>query len=168
MKIREFICPITHELPIKPVTAEDGKIYEEKAIREWWAQKDGEPTSPSTGAVIGTSYSRRRKRETRSRRWSRAAPSMASWPRHGSRSWRTRRQVKEMRAKAKAATDKLVLPRRVVPIRRRTASRKTRRKPARGTSAARRPATQRDGMLLVNVSCVASVVPRTSHSGSLW
>jgi len=51
---REFICPITHELPIKPVTAEDGKIYEEKAIREWWSQKDGEPTSPSTGAVIGT------------------------------------------------------------------------------------------------------------------
>ena len=51
---REFICPITHELPIKPVTAEDGKIYEEKAIREWWSQKDGDPTSPSTGAVIGT------------------------------------------------------------------------------------------------------------------
>ena len=51
---REFICPITHELPIKPVTAEDGKIYEEKAIREWFANKDGNPTSPSTGAVIGT------------------------------------------------------------------------------------------------------------------
>ncbi|CAH0369340.1 unnamed protein product [Pelagomonas calceolata] len=51
---REFICPITHELPIKPVTAEDGKIYEEKAIREWFSKKDGEPTSPSTGAVIGT------------------------------------------------------------------------------------------------------------------
>ena len=51
---KEFICPITHELPIKPVMAEDGKIYEEKAIREWWSQKDGDPTSPSTGAVIGT------------------------------------------------------------------------------------------------------------------
>jgi hypothetical protein len=51
---REFICPITHELPIAPVMAEDGKIYEEKAIREWWSQKDGVPTSPSTGAVIGT------------------------------------------------------------------------------------------------------------------
>ena len=51
---REVICPITHELPIKPVTAEDGKIYEEKAIREWFLQKDGDPTSPSTGAVIGT------------------------------------------------------------------------------------------------------------------
>ena len=51
---REFICPITHELPIAPVMADDGKIYEEKAIREWWSQKDGDPTSPSTGAVIGT------------------------------------------------------------------------------------------------------------------
>ena len=51
---KEVICPITHELPIKPVTAEDGKIYEEKAIREWFLQKDGDPTSPSTGAVIGT------------------------------------------------------------------------------------------------------------------
>ena len=51
---REVVCPITHELPIKPVTAEDGKIYEEKAIREWFSKKDGDPTSPSTGAVIGT------------------------------------------------------------------------------------------------------------------
>ncbi len=51
---REFICPITHELPIAPVMADDGKIYEEKAIREWFSKKDGEPTSPSTGAVIGT------------------------------------------------------------------------------------------------------------------
>ena len=51
---KEFVCPITQELPIKPVTAEDGKIYEEKAIREWFSKKDGAPTSPSTGAVIGT------------------------------------------------------------------------------------------------------------------
>ena len=51
---KEFVCPITQELPIAPVTAEDGKIYEEAAIREWFSKKDGEPTSPSTGAVIGT------------------------------------------------------------------------------------------------------------------
>jgi hypothetical protein len=31
---KEYVCPITQELPIKPVTAEDGKVYEEKAIRE--------------------------------------------------------------------------------------------------------------------------------------
>uniref|UniRef100_A0A7S3ZVM9 U-box domain-containing protein n=1 Tax=Pelagomonas calceolata TaxID=35677 RepID=A0A7S3ZVM9_9STRA len=51
---KEFICPITQELPISPVTAEDGKVYEETAIREWFSKKDGAPTSPSTGAVIGT------------------------------------------------------------------------------------------------------------------
>ena len=51
---KELVCPITQELPIRPVTAEDGKIYEEKAIREWFSKKDGAPTSPSTGAVIGT------------------------------------------------------------------------------------------------------------------
>ena len=50
---KEFVCPITQELPIKPVTAEDGKVYEERAIREWFSKKDGEPTSPSTGAIIG-------------------------------------------------------------------------------------------------------------------
>ena len=51
---KEFVCPITQELPISPVTAEDGKVYEETAIREWFSKKEGEPTSPSTGAVIGT------------------------------------------------------------------------------------------------------------------
>ena len=48
---KEFICPITHELPIQPVMAEDGKIYEREAIVEWFARK---ATSPSTGKVIDT------------------------------------------------------------------------------------------------------------------
>ena len=39
---KEFVCPITQELPIKPVTGEDGKIYEEAAIREWFARNNGE------------------------------------------------------------------------------------------------------------------------------
>ena len=51
---KEFICPITHELPIQPVMAEDGKIYERDAILKWFAKKAGDATSPSTGAVIGT------------------------------------------------------------------------------------------------------------------
>ena len=50
---REFICPITHELPIAPVMAEDGKIYEEKAIREWFGTKR-KAKSPTTGADIRT------------------------------------------------------------------------------------------------------------------
>ena len=51
---KEFICPITHELPIEPVTAEDGKVYERAAIELWFETKEGDPTSPMTGAVIGT------------------------------------------------------------------------------------------------------------------
>ena len=50
---KEYVCPITQELPIKPVTAEDGKIYEEKAIREWFGTKR-KALSPTTGAEIGT------------------------------------------------------------------------------------------------------------------
>ena len=48
---KEFVCPITQELPVQPVMAEDGKIYEREAIVEWFAKK---ATSPSTGAAIGT------------------------------------------------------------------------------------------------------------------
>ena len=51
---KEFICPITQELPFEPVMAKDGKIYEREAILEWFRNKDGEATSPSTGKVIGT------------------------------------------------------------------------------------------------------------------
>ena len=51
---KEFICPITHELPVQPVMAKDGKIYEREAILEWFRKKDGDATSPSTGKVIDT------------------------------------------------------------------------------------------------------------------
>ena len=47
----ELLCPITQELPVQPVMAEDGKIYEREAIVEWFARK---ATSPSTNAAIGT------------------------------------------------------------------------------------------------------------------
>ena len=32
---RELICPITHELPIEPVMAQDGRVYEKEAINTW-------------------------------------------------------------------------------------------------------------------------------------
>ena len=31
----EFLCPITHELPVNPAFAEDGHIYERSAIEKW-------------------------------------------------------------------------------------------------------------------------------------
>ena len=31
----ELVCPITQELPVDPVMAEDGRVYDRKAIQEW-------------------------------------------------------------------------------------------------------------------------------------
>ena len=42
----EFLCPITQELPVEPVTAMDGKVYERKAIEDWFRQGNG--NSPMT------------------------------------------------------------------------------------------------------------------------
>ena len=50
----DLLCPITQELPLEPVIAKDGKIYERNAILEWFSKKDGDATSPSTGKVIDT------------------------------------------------------------------------------------------------------------------
>eukprot|EP00562_Extubocellulus_spinifer_P011448 CAMPEP_0178550022 /NCGR_PEP_ID=MMETSP0697-20121206/6036_1 /TAXON_ID=265572 /ORGANISM="Extubocellulus spinifer, Strain CCMP396" /LENGTH=120 /DNA_ID=CAMNT_0020182793 /DNA_START=327 /DNA_END=685 /DNA_ORIENTATION=+ len=52
-----FVCPITHELPIDPVMAEDGVIYEKREIKEWIRKKqaDGnDVTSPATNTKMGT------------------------------------------------------------------------------------------------------------------
>ena len=44
-----FLCPITNELPVDPVLAADGKIYERAKIEEWLATSD---TSPATGEKL--------------------------------------------------------------------------------------------------------------------
>lgn len=47
----ELNCPITHVLPVNPVTAADGYVYEKEAIARWLKQKErkGEmTTSPVT------------------------------------------------------------------------------------------------------------------------
>ncbi len=49
-----LVCPIAQALPTEPVTAEDGHIYEREAIESWFRAKDGDPTSPITGARMGT------------------------------------------------------------------------------------------------------------------
>ena len=46
----EFVCAITCELPLEPVTAEDGKIYERAAIEDWLK---GHDKSPSTNLPMG-------------------------------------------------------------------------------------------------------------------
>ncbi len=50
----EFICPITSELPVDPVTAEDGRVYEKSALLEWFATKpEDEIKSPVTNEPMG-------------------------------------------------------------------------------------------------------------------
>ena len=51
----EFVCPITQELPVDPVMAQDGRIYEKKAVEDWIASKRGQPLkSPVTNESMGT------------------------------------------------------------------------------------------------------------------
>ena len=45
----DFICPITHNLMIDPVSAADGHMYERRAITDWLV---GHSTSPMTGAEL--------------------------------------------------------------------------------------------------------------------
>ena len=49
--VDEYLCPITQELPLDPVLAEDGRIYERWAIMEWFGKQQ---RSPSTGMAMGT------------------------------------------------------------------------------------------------------------------
>jgi len=52
----EFLCPLTLELPIEPVTAEDGRTYEKAEIERMIALLDDEEDlrSPVTNEPIGT------------------------------------------------------------------------------------------------------------------
>ena len=47
----ELVCPITFSLPVDPVTAEDGNVYERSAIEEWLKQQH---KSPVTNLAMGT------------------------------------------------------------------------------------------------------------------
>ena len=52
----EFLCPITLALPVDPVTAEDGEVYERAAIEDWFRRNpsvDGKVKSPSSHQMIG-------------------------------------------------------------------------------------------------------------------
>ena len=50
----EYVCPITAELPVDPVTAEDGRCYERHAIEEWFSrQPEPQVRSPVTNKPMG-------------------------------------------------------------------------------------------------------------------
>ena len=46
----ELLCPITQELPIDPVIAEDGRVYDRSAIEQWLATNE---KSPHTNEPMG-------------------------------------------------------------------------------------------------------------------
>ena len=47
----EFLCPITQSLPLDPVLAKDGRVYERSAIAEWLKTHQ---RSPLTNEAMGT------------------------------------------------------------------------------------------------------------------
>ena len=47
----ELVCPITFSLPVDPVKAEDGNVYERSAIEEWLKKQ---LKSPVTNLAMGT------------------------------------------------------------------------------------------------------------------
>ena len=52
--VEEYVCPITAELPVDPVTAEDGRFYERHAIEEWFSrQPQAQVKSPVTNEPMG-------------------------------------------------------------------------------------------------------------------
>jgi len=52
--LHEYRCPITQELPVDAVTAQDGHTYERAAIEDWLERaKDGEAKSPMTNEFMG-------------------------------------------------------------------------------------------------------------------
>lgn len=48
----EYLCPITCQLPVWPVVAEDGMTYDRPAIEEWFQKGQGK--SPMTNELMGT------------------------------------------------------------------------------------------------------------------
>ena len=49
--MNKLLCPITFSLPVDPVIAEDGKVYDRSAIEEWLKQQR---KSPVTNLEMGT------------------------------------------------------------------------------------------------------------------
>jgi TPR repeat protein len=49
----DLVCAITQELPVDPVIAEDGRIYERAAISQWIHRQGARVRSPMTNEAMG-------------------------------------------------------------------------------------------------------------------
>ena len=63
----DLLCPISYDVFNDPVTAEDGHVYERRAIEEWYAR--GHRTSPMTNLPCGTKLTPNARIEGRARAW---------------------------------------------------------------------------------------------------
>ena len=54
--LQDYMCPITTALPVDPVMAKDGRVYERYAIEQWFQEKgeDKQAPSPMTNEIIDT------------------------------------------------------------------------------------------------------------------
>ena len=97
----ELVCPITSELPVDPVTAEDGHVYERRAIEAWIARPE-ELKSPTMNTPMGPRlFPAKQVRniiEQMVRTGAISGPKADAW----SAKLAGEEEVKEMRAKAEA------------------------------------------------------------------
>lgn len=49
----EWLCPITHQLPLDPVMAVDRRFYEHASIEEWFRRSEAVTRSPVTNEPMG-------------------------------------------------------------------------------------------------------------------
>jgi hypothetical protein len=96
--LTHLVCAITQELPLDPVTAEDGNIYERSAIEEWLSRQQKSPmTNQPMGTKLLPAFQIRSMIETMVRSGG-ISGEMAE-------SWRTRRDEEQERAAVKEQAD---------------------------------------------------------------
>ena len=95
----EFLCPITQELPIDPVTAEDGRVYERSAIEEWLEKNEKSPhTNEPMGKRLLPALQVKNMIETMVKSGALSADKCASW----TQKLEKEKQVEALRQKAEA------------------------------------------------------------------
>ena len=106
----EWICPITHELPLDPVTASDGRVYERSAITSW-LMRELPAGQPAKSPVTNEPMSPRLIPAPQVRNTIRGMVASGAVSGDKAEAWKTRLQeqeeVEEMRRKAEGGDIKM-------------------------------------------------------------
>ena len=95
----EFLCPITQELPLDPVTAEDGRVYERSAIEEWLERNEKSPhTNEPMGKKLLPALQVKNMIETMVKSGALSADKCAAW----TQKLEQEKKVEELRQRAEA------------------------------------------------------------------